>query len=62
MEKIYQCKKLHSVRFAAEVKTIKQAAFACTSLLLRIYKPSGMVISKAVIKQDKDLDKWGFWD
>lgn len=62
IEAFYQCKKLHSVRFAAEVKTIKQAAFACTSLLLRIYKPSGMVISKAVIKQDKDLDKWGFWD
>lgn len=62
IEAFYQCKKLRSVRFAADVKTIKQAAFACTSLLLRIYKPSGMVISKAVFQQDKDLDKWEFWD
>ncbi len=62
IEAFYQCKKLRSVRFASDVKTIKQAAFACTSLLLRIHKLKGMTISSDVFRQDKGLDKWGFWD
>ncbi len=62
IEAFYQCKKLRSVWFTSDVETIKQAAFACTSMLLKIQKPEKMTISSDVFQQDKSLDKWGFWD